>query len=465
VPASEAEVRALTVLGADLAYLGRGEEGVARLRESLRLAERIGDHLGLERAYVNLTDVLTMLGRCREAVHEGRAGLDAMRRYGIDSTLLVANQVEALLAIGEWDDADRLSAAALRGGTCASLVIRADLELGRGDFAAARAHLDAARAGLREDRALGRYDSYLVELALGERRWADAEVAAEQGLTQATGPAAAPLRVQLCADALRAQAELAALDRARRDTGTVRRRLARAGKLIAVARGAAASATTPVAAGWLAVAEAEHERVRRAAPAAPPAAGQRPGPGATEAVQQPGGRGGGAGAGLWEVAAAVWVRLDRPALVAYCRWREAEALVEAGASRARAGAPLRAARVIAARLGAGPLLDRIDLLAGRARLDLSPVDAVREAEPGLAEQLGLTPREAEVLALLARGRTNREIAATLVISVRTAGVHVSHILGKLGAPNRQAAAALADRLRTGPEPGPVPPAVRPAVNR
>jgi DNA-binding NarL/FixJ family response regulator len=64
----------------------------------------------------------------------------------------------------------------------------------------------------------------------------------------------------------------------------------------------------------------------------------------------------------------------------------------------------------------------------------------------LEEALGLTPREAEVLALLARGCTNREIADTLVISVRTAGVHVSHILRKLGAPNRVEAAAIVHRL-------------------
>jgi DNA-binding CsgD family transcriptional regulator len=60
--------------------------------------------------------------------------------------------------------------------------------------------------------------------------------------------------------------------------------------------------------------------------------------------------------------------------------------------------------------------------------------------------LGLTPREAEVLALVARGYTNREIAATLVISVKTASVHVSHILQKLGAPNRHEAAAIAHRV-------------------
>jgi DNA-binding NarL/FixJ family response regulator len=55
----------------------------------------------------------------------------------------------------------------------------------------------------------------------------------------------------------------------------------------------------------------------------------------------------------------------------------------------------------------------------------------------------LTPRELEVLALLARGATNREIATDLVITERTAKFHVSSILGKLGADNRTEAVALA----------------------
>ncbi len=62
------------------------------------------------------------------------------------------------------------------------------------------------------------------------------------------------------------------------------------------------------------------------------------------------------------------------------------------------------------------------------------------------EALGLTHREAEVLALVARGYTNREIAGELVISVKTASVHVSHILRKLGAPSRQEAAAISHRF-------------------
>jgi DNA-binding NarL/FixJ family response regulator len=68
------------------------------------------------------------------------------------------------------------------------------------------------------------------------------------------------------------------------------------------------------------------------------------------------------------------------------------------------------------------------------------------ARQALEEQLGLTRREAEVLTLIARGLTNREIAAELVISIKTAGVHVSHILQKLGAPNRLEAAAIAHRI-------------------
>jgi DNA-binding NarL/FixJ family response regulator len=63
-----------------------------------------------------------------------------------------------------------------------------------------------------------------------------------------------------------------------------------------------------------------------------------------------------------------------------------------------------------------------------------------------ADELGLTPREREVLALLADGRTNRQIAEELFISAKTASVHVSNILAKLGVANRGEAAAVAYRL-------------------
>jgi DNA-binding CsgD family transcriptional regulator len=424
VGAHSAELRALTDLGSDLAYLGRGDEGLARLRQALRLAEDSGDPLALQRAYVILTVALTMLGRPRESARLAETGRKVLRRYGVDSTNFVANHIEALLATGDWDQADRLSAAALRASTASYpymlLMHRADLELGRGDFEAARTHLEAALATLREDRGQGIYDVFLAELALWERRWTDAEGAVRDALAGARSPQAAQLRVWFCAKGLRAQAELAALARARRDADAAGTWLARAGELVAVARRAAAeaAAVTPVAAGWLALAEAEHQRARGVA---------RP--------------------ESWSEAAAAWERLERPPLAAYCRWRQAEALVAAGASRREASAPLRAAHAVAARIGATPLLRELELLAERARLELAPPEtASPDARESLEEILGLTPREAEVLALLARGYTNREIAATLVISIRTAGVHVSHILHKLGAPNRLEAAAIAHRL-------------------
>ena len=150
---------------------------------------------------------------------------------------------------------------------------------------------------------------------------------------------------------------------------------------------------------------------------------------------------------LWSDAADTWDQLERPPLAAYCRWRQAEALVAAGASRVEASAPLRDAHAVATRIGARPLLRELELLAERARLDLTSQDADSSAsEQDLEEVLGLTTREAEVLTLVARGYTNREIAETLVISVKTASVHVSHILRKLDAPNRLEAAAIAHRL-------------------
>ena len=109
--------------------------------------------------------------------------------------------------------------------------------------------------------------------------------------------------------------------------------------------------------------------------------------------------------------------------------------------------PLREGFAVATRIGAKPLLRELELLAERARLDLASPDATSAVgKSSLADSLGLTPREAEVLTLVARGYTNREIADALVISVKTAGVHVSHILRKLDAPNRREAAAVAHRV-------------------
>jgi DNA-binding NarL/FixJ family response regulator len=86
-------------------------------------------------------------------------------------------------------------------------------------------------------------------------------------------------------------------------------------------------------------------------------------------------------------------------------------------------------------------------LARRGRLSLETETSTKIiSEPSPLARLGLTVREQEVLALLATGRTNRQIAETLFISPKTATLHVSNILSKLGVTNRVEAATIAHRL-------------------
>ncbi len=155
---------------------------------------------------------------------------------------------------------------------------------------------------------------------------------------------------------------------------------------------------------------------------------------------------------LWDAAAAALPAVGESHLGAYCRYREAEAALAATGDRGRAEEALREARAWAVRVGAVPLLDDVDGLARRARLDLAPAEPpggapspTGLAAPAAGDPYGLSPREREVLALLVDGRTNREIGAELYISEKTASVHVSHILDKLGVTSRGAAAALAAR--------------------
>jgi len=182
--------------------------------------------------------------------------------------------------------------------------------------------------------------------------------------------------------------------------------------------------------------------------------------------------------GAWTEVLRAWTDLGMPAAAAYARWRRAEALLGGRTDRAAAAADLRAAAAAAAALGAAPLSQAVATLARRARVDVVPVSGERpvEATPGPAParaatpdsaqarvlaptetggpdagrrrlaEMGLSARELQVLELVAAGRTNGEIAEVLFISRKTASVHVTHILGKLGVPSRVAAAAIALRL-------------------
>ena len=114
----------------------------------------------------------------------------------------------------------------------------------------------------------------------------------------------------------------------------------------------------------------------------------------------------------------------------------------AAGDRAGAAAPLAAVLEAAERMEAAPLAEAAGALARRARVR---IDAP-EPEPEPPAPLGLTPREHEVLLLVAEGHTNREIGELLFMSEKTASVHVSRILAKLGVGGRVEAAAVAHRL-------------------
>jgi DNA-binding CsgD family transcriptional regulator len=128
------------------------------------------------------------------------------------------------------------------------------------------------------------------------------------------------------------------------------------------------------------------------------------------------------------------------------QWRLAEALAEGGPDRRDEAATVwRAAAATAGRLGAAPLSATLRDLARRARLDVGSAAGSRNGHGDAGLTGSLTDREREVLRLLARGLSNREIGAELFITPKTASVHVSNILGKLGAASRTEAAAIAHR--------------------
>ena len=88
-------------------------------------------------------------------------------------------------------------------------------------------------------------------------------------------------------------------------------------------------------------------------------------------------------------------------------------------------------------LGARPMLAEIAELARRGRLDLRTTAVVQPTGSPL------TAREAEVLTLVATGASNRQVGQKLFISDKTASVHLSHVMAKLGAASRTEAVALA----------------------
>jgi DNA-binding NarL/FixJ family response regulator len=150
----------------------------------------------------------------------------------------------------------------------------------------------------------------------------------------------------------------------------------------------------------------------------------------------------------WAAVVAARASIDQPWELAYARYRHAEAILASGGSVDEASPALRLAHTGAITLGAGAIQAAIEALASRARIKLgaAPAPVATMAQRPAQTSVSLTAREASVLSLVAAGHTNREIGARLFISEKTASVHVTHAMEKLGALSRYEAATIAERL-------------------
>jgi DNA-binding CsgD family transcriptional regulator len=432
VGAAAEEATARATLGGALVDLGEADAGLAELEVARRLAAKAGDLLLPLRAIVDHSDGLLATGRLEQAAAVALDGLQEARRLGLAhyfQPILACNATQALVALGRWDQAEQVSRQALETGpsdpASANLPLaRATLELGLGELDTAEARLQAVRrlfpASTPEPQRAGPLLGGLAELALwrGDPEQARRLVAEAVPVVEASLRHAAPLY----ALGLRVQADLAELARARHsgrptpDDATATALLER----LAQAAAGPAGAGLPELAAWHALGLAE--QTRQQGPSDPAA---------------------------WAAAAAAWERLGQPYRVAYAWFRQAEALLATAGDRDTAAQVLGRAAEVTGRLGARLLDDEVKALARRARLALAPAAGAAAAAAGPptpAQQLGLTPREAEVLALVAAGRSNRQIAQALFISPKTVGVHVSNILAKLGVAGRVEAATIAHRL-------------------
>ncbi|MEV7032154.1 AAA family ATPase [Streptomyces sp. NPDC093272] len=425
VGAREIELNARVTLGSLMVDAGDVENGLAELRRVKENAIGEGAAGVAGRAYVNLPSELDSVGRSAEAVPLLREGLAFARRHGLlDSEVWIwGNLSDSLYALGRWDEAAEAAAGAL--GSAASAKPRgagalrlAHIALARGEAAEAARQLAIAHEhyGTHDPmpQALLPVARIAVGVAAAEGRYLDARAELDRALEAGFPPGTQRYGWPLLLAAAAAEADARTLPAVADGRTAFLDRLAEAVRKL-----------TTGAPLWLAYerwTRAELHRARGTDTAA-----------------------------LWSDVVTDFERLERPYDLARVRRRLAQVLLAEAAGddqRDRATELLRLAGAVAGHLGARPLAEDVALLAQRARLTLTAGAPRPALDP--AESLGLTNRERDVLRLVSAGRTNRQIAEELFISPKTASVHVSNILGKLGVSGRGEAAAVAHRLELFP---------------
>ena len=437
--AASEEALALGILGWSEAVTGDVDRGIATFRRGMAIAERLGGVEGIALGHANLAALLDRVGRTEASLEAAREGYAVAQHLGVPRTyggVLLGHVAKALFDLGRWDEAAAAADEGLEldpvGRSAVWLHLnRARVDTNQGRFDAAEVHLRQARDLSAESGRGTSYGPALVaagaELAAWQGRLPDVRAAVEEALTSLDADVPFdPALGWLAWHALRAEGDAAETAKSRQDHAALQDIEAHvqpiADRLLRLGDRVASTDGRRLAVAGLC--RLELERI-----------GGRPDP-----------------AELLRTAGA-WDDLGRPAPAAYARYRAGEALLATNGDRAQAAAVVREAHAAAARLGAEPLRREIERLARHARIEFpAPGSAAAAAADAPRDPSGLTEREREVIRLVAAGRSNQQIADALFITRKTASVHVSNILGKLGVANRVEAAAVAHRLGLADEP-------------
>jgi DNA-binding NarL/FixJ family response regulator len=428
--ARDIESRTLNTAGLSRAALGDVAGGQAMLERAKDLA--VGaEPADYTRAVVNLAEVLDLSGHTAEGLAVIEAAVpDARARPEPSSydSFMELQVVDKLIRLGRLDEAaaalpDRVPGDAIGSASLMLLVLRAQLAFQRGDDAL-RGILETWRRlsiGTRDPQWHAPLESLSAQVASRAGRFDEARSAISRGLSVVRDTEDGLRHSQLVWVGLQVEADAAEHHRAlgeRIDETRVTELLEE------LERASAKPAQWTEGPVYASLARAEVGRVRHAVD------GTLPDPVA------------------WAAPAEAFDALALPLPVAYARLREAEAHLLAG-DREAASVALTASCERARAMGAAQLIADGEALARRGRLRTGGGGDSSSSPDGAedpAARLGLTPRELEVLLLVADGRTNKEIGATLFMSEKTASVHVSRILSKLDVGGRVEAAAVAHRL-------------------